>query len=98
MEQHATLLISGSNINNLSPMIKYELTKWSAEKQDLFVEEFRRRSRSVGIAYLFLILIFSAHYGYLRKWDIQILFWLTSGGCGFWWFIDLYQFRFIMPL
>lgn len=91
MEQKSTLYISGSIINNLSPMIKYELAKWPVQKQDMFVEEYRKRTKSVGIAYLFLIIILSLHYGYLRKWGIQVLFWITGGGLGIWWLIDLFR-------
>ncbi len=45
--------------------------------------------KSTGTAYLFWFL-FGAHYAYLGKWEIQILYWITLGGFGIWAFIDLF--------
>lgn len=46
--------------------------------------------RSLGIAYL-LLFIAGAHYAYLNKWGTQILFWITFGGLGIWWLIDIFR-------
>ena len=48
------------------------------------------RLTSNGTAYL-LLLIFGAHYAYLGKWGVQILYWFTLGGFGIWLFIDLFM-------
>lgn len=45
--------------------------------------------KSTGTAYLFFLLL-GAHYAYLGKWGLQILFWVTFGGAGIWWIIDLF--------
>jgi len=45
--------------------------------------------KSKGLAYL-LWFFFGLHYAYLGKWGIQFLFWITVGGLGVWWFIDLF--------
>ena len=45
--------------------------------------------KSTGTAYLFWFLL-GAHYAYLGKWGIQILYWITLGGLGFWALIDLF--------
>lgn len=45
--------------------------------------------KSTGVSYIFLW-FFGAHYAYLGHWGLQILFWCTFGGCGVWWFIDLF--------
>lgn len=45
--------------------------------------------KSTGVAYLFWFLL-GAHYAYLGKWGLQILFWITLGGLGLWWIIDLF--------
>jgi TM2 domain-containing membrane protein YozV len=45
--------------------------------------------KSTGTAYLFWFLL-GAHYAYLGKWGIQILYWLTLGGLGIWALIDLF--------
>lgn len=45
--------------------------------------------KSTGTAYLFWFLL-GAHYAYLGKWGIQILYWITLGGLGIWALIDLF--------
>lgn len=45
--------------------------------------------RSTGTAYLFWFFL-GAHYAYLGKWGIQVLYWLTIGGLGIWMLIDLF--------
>lgn len=85
------LYIPSSIADNLPSMVKNELSRLSAQKQEEFVEEYTRKSKSVGLGYLFLIVIFASHYGYLKKWGLQIVFWLTGGGFVIWWFIDLFR-------
>ena len=46
--------------------------------------------RSIGIAYL-LFFFAGAHYAYFNKWGTQILFWITFGGLGIWWLIDIFR-------
>ncbi|BDC98290.1 hypothetical protein PEPS_05710 [Persicobacter psychrovividus] len=48
------------------------------------------------MGYLFLLIIFSAHYAYNGKWGMQILFWLTAGGLGVWWLIDIFRMSSII--
>jgi len=91
MEQESSLYISASVADSLPSMVKNELAKMPAQKQEEFVEEYKRKVKSVGIAYLFLIVILAMHYGYLRKWGLQIVFWLTGGGFFIWWLIDLFR-------
>jgi hypothetical protein len=93
MEQQleSKLYISSSIADNLPSMVRNELAKMSAQKQEEFVEEYKRKSKSLGFAYLFLVFVFSIHYGYLGKWGLQIVFWLTGGGFLVWWFIDLFR-------
>jgi len=45
--------------------------------------------KSTGTAYLFWFFL-GAHYAYLGKWGIQILYWITLGGVGIWALIDLF--------
>lgn len=45
--------------------------------------------KSSGTGYI--TWLFSFHYAYLGMWGIQILFWITLGGFGIWWFIDLFR-------
>ena len=45
--------------------------------------------KSTGTAYLFFFFL-AAHYAYIGKWGVQILFWFTLGGLGIWALIDLF--------
>ncbi len=45
--------------------------------------------KSTGVAIFFWFLI-GAHFAYLDKWGLQLLFWLTIGGLGIWWLIELF--------
>ncbi len=74
------LYVSSSILNNLPSMVRNELSMMSPQKQEEFVEEYKRKSKSIGVGYLFLLLIFATHYGYVNKWGLQVLFWLTGGG------------------
>lgn len=89
MEQESKLYISASIAKSLPSMVKNELAKMPAHKQEEFVEEFKRKEKSLGIAYLFFIIYM--HYGYLRKWEFQVVFLLTLGGFGIWVLIDLFR-------
>lgn len=51
--------------------------------------ELQSKIKSTGTAYLFWFFL-GAHYAYLGKWGLQILYWLTAGGIGIWAFIDLF--------
>lgn len=48
------------------------------------------KMKSTGIAYLCWFLL-GFHYGYIGKWGIQLLFWITFGGLGIWAIIDLFR-------
>jgi len=76
--------------DKLPSMVNVELIKMSAEQQALFVEEYRRKKKNTGAAYL-LWFVIGLHYVYLGKIGWQIFYWLTSGGLLIWGFIDLFR-------
>lgn len=90
-QQEQKLYISALVADSFPSMVKNELAKMPAQKQDEFVEEFNRKKKSLGIAYLFLLIVLAMHYGYLKKWGLQIVFWLTGGGFFIWWLIDIFR-------
>jgi len=46
--------------------------------------------KSTGSAYLFWFIL-GAHYAYLGRWGVQLIFWLTLGGLGIWGLVDLFR-------
>jgi hypothetical protein len=83
-------LLPPSISKNLPAIVRNEVVKFSPEKQQEFLEEYQRKMKSKGVAYL-LWLLFGLHYAYLGKWLIQLVFWITGGGFFVWWFIDLFR-------
>jgi hypothetical protein len=90
-QQEKQLYIAQSVADKLPSMVKNELGKMSPQRQEEFIEEYKRKAKPLGIAYVFLIIVFSSHYAYLGKWGIQIIFWLTGGGLVIGWIIDLFR-------
>ena len=86
----AVSYIPTSIFGKLPTIVKTEVVKMSPDKQEMFVEEFRRKSKSVGLAY-FLWFIIGFHYIYLGKLGWQLLYWFTAGGFLIWIFIDLFR-------
>jgi hypothetical protein len=83
-------MIPAQVAEKLPSMVRNELARLSAQKQEEFLEEFNRKAKDSGTAYGLWFLL-GWHYIYLRKWGLQILFWLTFGGFLMWWFIDLFR-------
>jgi len=85
------LYISNSIANKLPSMVRNELAKMPAIKQEEYIEEYKRNIKSLGIAYLFMFFILGMHYGYIKKWGLQFVFWLTGGGFIIWFLIDIFR-------
>ena len=85
------------NLKELPPSIKHdlptivrsELGKMSAQKQEEFLEEYKRKQKSVGIGYLLWFLGF--HYAYVGNWGLFVVYWLTLGGFFICTIIDLFR-------
>ena len=75
---------------SLSASVANEVLKMPYLLQAQFIDEYRRRSKELAIAYLFHVFLF-AHYGYLGRWGLQIAFWLTAGGIMIWWLVDIFR-------
>ncbi|MBP3849363.1 MAG: TM2 domain-containing protein [Prevotella sp.] len=84
------LIIEASIANILPSMVKEALSKMSESKQQQFVEEFKRKKKSTGVAYFFLLLCLGMPYGYLGKWGLQFAYWLCLAiFIGFFWMLYL---------
>ena len=60
-----------------------EATQWS------FAEEFAKKRKSPFLA--FLLLQVGLHYAYVGRIWLTLLFIVTLGGFGIWWFIGLFR-------
>ena len=77
-------------LDNLPLAVKTELAKMPLEKQNVFLEEYRRKEKSIGLAYV-LWFVIGLHYIYLSKWGLQFFYWVTWGGFFIWALIDLFR-------
>ena len=84
------ILIPRSILNKLPTMVRVEVSKMSSEKQELFIEEYRRKVKSVGVAYV-LWFVIGLHYIYLGKLGWQFFYWVTGYGFIIWAIIDLFR-------
>lgn len=82
--------IPTSILEKLPIMVKAELAKMPPEKQGIFMEEFRKEQKSMGLAY-FLWFILGVHYVYLGKIGWQLVYWFTVGGALIWMIVDLFR-------
>jgi len=77
-------------VGNFSYLIQKKFRDLNSEQQRIFINEFERRKKSVGISYLLWFLV-GWHYAYLKKWGWLILYILTAGGFFIWAIIDLFR-------
>lgn len=77
-------------MGNFSFMAQKKYRDLNSEQQRIFIGEFERRKKSVGVAYLLWILG-GWYYAYLKKLGWLILFLLTAGGLFIWAIIDLFR-------
>lgn len=77
-------------MGNFSYLIQKKFRELNSEQQKIFISEFERRKKSVGISYLLWFLL-GWHYAYLKKWGWLILYILTVGGFFIWAIIDLFR-------
>ena len=75
---------------SLPTIVRHELAHLDPEIEEIFWDEYLMRRKVSGMGYFWLF-VFHVHYGYLREWGKQALFWLTFGGLGLWWLIDLFR-------
>lgn len=68
----------------------YTTQDLSTEEQLMLEQEFRKHKKSTWVAYV-LWVFGGLYYGYLNRWKMQILHWVTLGGFGLWRFVDLFR-------
>lgn len=85
-----SLQIEASIARELPIMVKEPLSKMSVENQSMFVEEYKRKSKSKGLM-IILAIFFPIHLFLLGKTGLGIAYWLTGGGMGIWWLIEIFM-------
>ena len=83
-EKRYALTVESSIVDILPSIVREGLTKLPESKQSQFVEEFKRKKKSVGMAYFFLLICLGMPYGYVGKWGLQWVYWFTGAGCALW--------------
>lgn len=83
-----SFVVSNKVRKQLPLLVIEQLTKLDNTQQLLFEQEFKKKAKSLVVAYLCCFLL-GFHYIYLKKNATQFLFWVTAGGCGFWTIYDL---------
>lgn len=84
-------MVEGEVARYLPSYVKAELGKLDLAKQQEFLEEFNRKKKSIGLAYL--CWFFGLHYAYLKQWGLLAVFWLALLvllGIA-WWIIDAFR-------
>ena len=85
-----TLQIEPSIARDLPIMVKEPLSKLPTEQQSVFSEEFQKRCKSKGLM-IALAVLFPIQLFLLGKTGLGIAFWLTGGGIGIWWLIEIFM-------
>ena len=83
-------MVEESIMRQLPVAVQAALFKMADYEQSMFVEEYKRRKKSIGFAY-FLWVVLGLNYGYLHKWGLQFCFWITLGGVLIWWLVSLFM-------
>jgi TM2 domain-containing membrane protein YozV len=74
--------------NYLPPHLKADFQDLEPKKQEAFIYEFERKRKSRLAT--FLLSIIGLHYAYLGRWGLFVIYLLTLGGIGIWWFVAIF--------
>ena len=83
------LEITPSMAEMLPTTVKSALSKMSTEDQSMFQEQFGRKCKGSGLM-LILAIFFPIQLFMLGKTGLGIAYWLTGGGMGIWWVIEIF--------
>ncbi|WP_181306845.1 TM2 domain-containing protein [Rufibacter sp. XAAS-G3-1] len=87
---NTSTVLPDSFLSQLPYTVQVDLPTLSPQLQNDFFSQYVQRRKSKGFAYL-LWVIFGLHYAYVNRWGMQFFFWITAGGLGIWWLIDLFR-------
>lgn len=81
--------MSKVNIKNLPLMVVQQLENLPEHQQQAFFEEYKRKEKSLVVAYLLWLI--SCHYIYVGKIGTFFIYLITFAGFLIWGFIDLFR-------
>lgn len=73
----------------LPPRVRTDLSKLTTTQQRTFVDLYTKQARSKTIM-IVLAIFFPIQLFFLGKVGLGIIFLLTGGGFGLWWFIEIF--------
>jgi hypothetical protein len=85
----SAMITQHSEFAKLPMMVKQQLATLPVAQQQAFMEDFKRRAKSVAVGYIFWL--FGLHYAYLGKWGTLLLYWVTAGGLVIWIIVDAFR-------
>ena len=77
-------------MKNIPEILLPYVDKISDEGKITLQKQFKKAEKSKGVTFA-LWFFLGAHYAYMGKWGLFILFWLTGGGFFIWWFVDAFR-------
>jgi len=83
------LEIKSEIANTLPSSVKNALGKLPPEEQAVFEEEYARKRRN-KVLLLVLAILFPIHFFFEDRVGMGLLYWLTLGGFGVWWLIEIF--------
>lgn len=75
-------------LKSLPPSVQDVVSKMNPQSRSIFFQEYRQKRKPIFAGYI-LWCVFALYYAYYRKIGLQFIFWITGGGLGIWWIIDL---------
>jgi len=88
MGDRVALEIRSNVAKQLPSSVKNALGRMPRDQQAVFEEEYVDKRRS-GLLMLLLSILFPIHFFFEGRVGLGILYWLTLGGYGIWWFIEI---------
>jgi TM2 domain-containing membrane protein YozV len=77
--------------SQLPEAVIHKLSSMAPLTQEAFLSEFRKKMKSTTMASVLMLLIPCFHYFYLGKVWLNLVFWITFGGFGLWWLVDVFR-------
>jgi len=82
--------INNSIIFDLPESMRLNISKLPENKREEFLLDYKKKKKSLKTAYFLLSVFIGPYLGYLNKWWLQLLHWITFGGYVFWWLINIF--------